>query len=432
MDGAKTPAFRQERKRFLGMTHSGTPETYSDPVRTAKVKLHYVRKRNIGRGDALDALSRESGAIYSLTVAWFWRHVRRQGLWLSEYSMKRRLQNGQPSLLHSQSAQKAIECFYQALQTWRSERKWNPRLRPPHKQKRFYKVVWKKSAIHLKDGILSLSNARGTPPLQIPWREEQPVQVEMGWAGREYEIRATYEVEVAPTDHCVVASCDLGEVHPAAIGTWDFHLLLNGGQLRAKRRCREKLRAQLNARIDRKKKKSKRQARLIESMKRKLRDLRHQIRDIEHKLTRAAIEALEERGVGTLVIGDVRDLRIGYEKGKVQNQRLHQAPMGRIREVLTQKARRRGWTVELVDEAWTSKTCPGCGVRNTPSGRCYRCASCGWGGHRDVVGQVNILEKYLGNERGCRVVGAMASPSGLRYAPHLRCRSRSPARIAAL
>jgi hypothetical protein len=31
------------------------------------------------------------------------------------------------------------------------------------------------------------------------------------------------------------------------------------------------------------------------------------------------------------------------------------------------------------------------------------------------------LRKYLGNDRGCRVVGAMASPIGVRYVPHLRC-----------
>jgi len=339
------------------------------------------------------------------------------------------MENGQPTPLHSQSAQKSIECFYHALETWRSERKRNPRLRPPHKQKRFYKVIWKKSAIPLKEGILSLSNARGTPPLQIPWKHEKPVQVEMGWAGRESEIRATYEGEVDPADRSVVASCDLGEVHPAAIGTRDFHLLLNGGELRAKRRYREKLKARLDARIDRKKKGSKRRARLIRSKQRKLRDLSRQIRDIEHKLTSSAIHELDDRGVGTLVIGDMRDFRMDYDQGKVQNQRMHQAPKGRIRAYLTQKAKRRGWKVELVDEAWTSKECPACGVRNTPSGRVYRCRSCDWRGHRDVVGQVNILGKYLGNERGCRVVGAMASPSGVRYYPHLRCRSRSPARI---
>jgi putative transposase len=38
--------------------------------------------------------------------------------------------------------------------------------------------------------------------------------------------------------------------------------------------------------------------------------------------------------------------------------------------------------------------------------------------HRDGVGAMNIRRKYTG---ASLVVGAMASPSGVRYQPHLRC-----------
>jgi hypothetical protein len=55
----------------------------------------------------------------------------------------------------------------------------------------------------------------------------------------------------------------------------------------------------------------------------------HQIQDIEHKLTTRAINTLHARGVRTLVVGDVRDIRVGYDKGAVQNQRLHQARSAR-------------------------------------------------------------------------------------------------------
>ena len=71
-------------------------------------------------------------------------------------------------------------------------------------------------------------------------------------------------------------------------------------------------------------------------------------------------------------------------------------------------------TVELQDEAYTSQTCPACGERHKPTGREYRC-KCGFRYHRDGVGSWNIRAKYLG-DFGSPVVGAMASPTGVRYA----------------
>jgi len=400
----------------------------------AETKVHHVRKMKLGRSETLDRLCREAGRIYTLSVVWFWRHVRRQGVWLSQYGMQKRLENGQPTILHSQSAQKAVECFFHALKTWRAERKTNPAIRPPHKLKKFFKVVWKKVAVRVINGDLVLSNAKGTDPFVVKdWKFDLPVQVEVGWDGDQYELRATYEQEAKAQEDGLVVSCDLGEVHPACVGTEDFHLLLSGGILRSKRRYREKLKAKLSSRIDRKKKGGKRRRKLIASKRRKLKRLDNQIRDIEHKLTSAAINALDERGARTLVIGDLRDIRIGYDKGKVQNQRMHQAPTGRIRHMLSYKAERLGWKVEPPqNESWTSKTCPACGARNTPTGRVYTCSACGFVGHRDVVGQVNILKKYHGNVEGCRVIGAMASPIGLRWYPHLRCSSLSSARIPGL
>jgi len=387
--------------------------------------INIVRKMKLGRSERLDSLCREAGRVYTMTVVWFWRHVRRHGVWLSQYGMQKRLQNGQPTILHSQSAQKAIQCFFHALKTWRATKEMSPNAKPPRKHKCFFKAVWKRVAIRQIGGDLVLSNAKGTEPFVVKgWRFDLPVQVEIGWDGEEYELRATYKAETAALEDGRVASADLGEVHPACIGTENFHLLLNGGLLRCKRRYREKLKAKFSAKIDRKRNGGKRRKKLIQSKQRKLKRLNNQIRDIEHKLTTCAINTLHERGVRKLVIGDLRDIRIGYDKGKVQNQRMHQAPTGRIRYMFSYKAEKLGWQVpDPQDESWTSKTCLACGKRNTPTGRVYRC-KCGFVGHRDVVGQVNILNKYHGNIEGCRVIGAMASPIGVRWKPHLRCNSK--------
>uniref|UniRef100_UPI0036F1B106 zinc ribbon domain-containing protein n=1 Tax=Nostoc linckia TaxID=92942 RepID=UPI0036F1B106 len=53
--------------------------------------------------------------------------------------------------------------------------------------------------------------------------------------------------------------------------------------------------------------------------------------------------------------------------------------------------------------------------------RTYKC-QCGFEFHRNGVGSINICKKYL----GCfyvPVLGVMASPTGLRFHPHLQCNS---------
>ncbi len=54
------------------------------------------------------------------------------------------------------------------------------------------------------------------------------------------------------------------------------------------------------------------------------------------------------------------------------------------------KAERLGIKVEAVGPAYTSQECPACSARNKAQDRTYVCAKCGWHGHRDSVGAINI------------------------------------------
>ena len=108
--------------------------------------------------------------------------------------------------------------------------------------------------------------------------------------------------------------------------------------------------------------------------------------------------------------------------GAKSNQKLHQWTYAKFRHMLEYKAELRGMTVEYIGEAYTSQTCPSCQNRYKPSGRKYRCPECGFEYHRDGVGAINIRAKYLGSGP---VVGVMASPTGLRYRPHVRGSSHS-------
>jgi putative transposase len=64
----------------------------------------------------------------------------------------------------------------------------------------------------------------------------------------------------------------------------------------------------------------------------------------------------------------------------------------------------------LQDEHCTSQTCPHCGHRHKPRGRVYTCGQCGFSGHRDVVGQINILSAST-----CGAPGNLPLPPTVKY-----------------
>ena len=176
--------------------------------------IYSVRKVKIPYTEQCEALALASGELYSRTLVSFWRTVRKQGIWLKPSSMMRWQNSGQ---LHAHSADAVVQSFYSSLKSWRILRKIDPDAKPPKRRRRFYRVQWKSSAIHLRDGNLMLSNGKGDLPLIVPWQWDKPTLVELGWNGIGYEIRAIYSIEpiaVALGDR--VAGVDLGEIHLAA------------------------------------------------------------------------------------------------------------------------------------------------------------------------------------------------------------------------
>ena len=81
-------------------------------------------------------------------------------------------------------------------------------------------------------------------------------------------------------------------------------------------------------------------------------------------------------------------------------------------KLISYKAEALGIKVEVIDESYTSQTCPKCCNRKKPNNREYTC-KCGFTYHRDGVGAINIRQKYLGR-LGVPVVAAMAPPVGIR------------------
>ncbi len=392
--------------------------------------MYQVRRVHIGKTAQLDELARECGRLYSLCLVFFWRTVRKKGIWLKPKHLMRLFPSNK---LHAHTADACIQAFFANLGSWRERRKSDPNAHPPRRRKWYFRVEYKRSAMSLNEQKLRLSNGKGNQPVVLDWPWELPKTVVIHWAGTQYEAIATYKVkqDAQPLGE-KVAGIDLGEIHMAVSHDGTETHILNGRLLRSKRQYRNKLQAELNSRIDgRMKKGSKRRKKLIRSKQKQLRKLKQQIKDIEHKQTTRLISTLHANGVQTVVIGDVRDIRQDNDVGSTNNQKIHQWSHGSVRHKLTYKAERLGMVVELQEERHTSKTCPQCGHRrkSRPQGRVFHCTNkaCRFTWHRDAVGACNIRHKYRGEFGVPHVVAEMAPATGIRFAPHT-CVARSQER----
>jgi putative transposase len=393
--------------------------------------MYFVRKLKLGVSEQLQLLSRAAGELYSQTLVSFWRIVRKKGLWLKPATLMRWFPSDPENRLHAHSADAVVQSFFASLKSWRERRKTDPNARPPRRRRYYYKIQWKASAIKVVNGKLRLSNGKGNEPLVIPWAWDTPVWVEIGWDGRQYELRACYKLSDArPKEErkeSGVAGVDLGEIHLAVAHDGENTYIANGRLLRSKRRYQNKLKSTLSRLLARKRRGSRRYRRVLASGRKQLARLNHQIRDILHKQTTRLVSTLYARGVQTVVIGDIRNIRVSADYGTRLNQKLHQMLHGQTRHHITYKAERLGMKVVLLDERYSSQTCPACNKRNkpfvsagrSPQGRVYRCG-CGFEFHRDGVGALNLRRTYLGSGL---VVGVMASPTGLRFQPHALCSS---------
>ncbi|MFS8783939.1 RNA-guided endonuclease InsQ/TnpB family protein [Synechococcus sp. R6-6] len=351
-------------------------------------------------------------------------------------SLMRWFPNSPENELHAHSADAVVQSFCAALKSWRSRRNSDPTAKPPKRRRRYFKVIWKSSAIRVRGGKLVLSNGKTNPPVVISWAWETPVQVEIGWDGKQYELRACYDPSKRQAERKEeetpkageVAGVDLGEVHLAVAHDGKETFIANGRLLRSQRRYQNKLKGKLSRLMARKKRDSRRRKRLVRSKQRQLARLAKQMADILHKQTTRLVSTLQARGVQTVVIGDIRDIRRSAQYNKAANQKIHQMLSGQVRRMLTYKAEQLGMRVVLQEERYTSQKCPRCNMLHKPSGREYHCRAYGFRFHRDGVGAVNLRRKYLG-QFDVPVVGVMASPIGLRYWPHAQCSPASESRF---
>ncbi len=357
-----------------------------------------------------DALNRESGRVYSQTLIWQYRIYRRKGSWLSPGASERLGDFLSSTTLHAHSRDAAQQAFHKACKTAKVNRGMGAKY--PHKHKYYRTTVWKATGIRVRDGQVLLARARGLAPVVValpPTLVSLPpaAYVEMrlvyNRVGRRYQWHLVVDDGIQPplTAGDQTLAADLGEIHPAAIANEQGDVVIfTARELRALNQYRHKRLASLQARQSKCKKCSRRWKRLQRRKVYLLARNNRQRRDIEHKVTRAITNHAKAEGAKRLVVGDVRDVGKGKRMAANSQQKVSGWSHGRQIAFLTYKLAAEGITLERQSEAYSSKTCCGCGVQNKPKGRTYRCGRCGLVCHRDANGAVNQVSKAVNGSYG--------------------------------
>jgi IS605 OrfB family transposase len=132
------------------------------------------------------------------------------------------------------------------------------------------------------------------------------------------------------------------------------------------------------------------------------------MRDINHKLSHQIVSHANTHDVGVIRMEQLAGIRQhtartsrGANGHKSANARKNNRMMAtwtfhQLATFIAYKAEQAGIAVEWVDPAHTSQRCPACFRLNTADDRHYVCSECGWTGHRDTVGAINISRGNTG------------------------------------
>ncbi|WP_407937790.1 RNA-guided endonuclease InsQ/TnpB family protein [Micromonospora viridifaciens] len=287
-------------------------------------------------------------------------------------------------------------------------------VRFPRRRRALMPVRWHHGTFTLDGRRGRVPTARGTSSLwirlarEVPYPVEQVRSVTLLCEGGRLFLDVTAEVPVATyppgegPDPGRVAGVDLGIIHPYAVAGPDGKgLLVSGRAIRAEHRMhlidtKHRRRAvarrvpKPGERGSRRWRKYRRRARLVEGRHKR------RVRQAQHEAACAVVSWAVEQRVGVLKVGNPRGI-LDMDAGRRHNLRLRQWQIGRLRQILTDKAVQAGITVDPVNERGTSSTCPAC-LRRVPKprGRTLSCPHCRFTGHRDLVAAAIIATRTPG------------------------------------
>jgi len=349
--------------------------------------------------ERLQAAQQEAARVWNVCRDLHQDARREHQPWPDRDTLQRATKGGQFAL-HSQSIQMLCHQFLANVETTRQLKPPHPRMRYPYKPKTYMTVQWPAQAVARHGKRLILPMGRGRKALCF--RLTLPASI----GGVSLVWRAGYELHVAvPTPAAGAAAgaaratIDLGEIHLAAVTTSTGQgLIVSGRGIRSLKRRHNKSLGQLQRKQARCAKGSRRWRKLQWAKARLRARTERQVRDQRHKATRQVVRFLEQEGVETVFIGNPHGVR-DQDAGHHHNQRMSQWEYGKDKDYLSQKSTRAGILSFTGSERGTSSRCPTCQQRQRVHGRNWVCKNpqCGFTGHRDIVGSLNMHRLAFGH-----------------------------------
>lgn len=302
--------------------------------------------------------------------------------------------------LHSQSAQMICHAFLANVDTATQLRKaGRHEIRYPYKDKHFYPLYWPAQAMSIEGGRIILPMGRGRKSVVVPRPDwlTKPSACKIVWNRIGYELHVAVETAIQPPlETGTQATVDLGQIHQCAVTTNTGQaLIVSGRGIRSEKRRMNQMHGSLAAKMSRCKKHSRRWKKLNRARNGYALRAEHRIRDMRHKGTRQVIDFCQANNVASLYIGNPDGVR-KRRSGRHHNQRMSQWEYGKDIDYLTHKATHAGIASFNGTERGTSSHCPVCGHKHKPTGRNWSCKACGFHGHRDLVGSVNMHQIAFG------------------------------------
>lgn len=360
--------------------------------------------------DRLFACNRESARVWNTCLQLSKEYYTEHQKWISQSNIQKQTKGR--FHLHSQSIQAVCHKYLFARDSaYQAVKKGIKTARYPYKNKIHYNTKWAKDGFKVyENGKIELSMGNHQEKREKPivvhashLPEGHIKEIELCYDNGLY-LAVSYEdgIESKPYHNHHSAGVDPGEIHTLAAFREDgTSLIITGRKVRAIHRLRNKKLAEIQ-RLQSKCKKGSRQWKKYQKVKRYiLSKSEKQLRDVLHKTTRNFVDWCIEQSVSDVHMGNVEGVQRNTRKKKSVNrkqaQKLSNWSFGKVKQYLTYKLEQNGIRLHLVDESYTSQTCPVCKKRKKVSSRNYSC-ECGYEEHRDIHGARNILSMALYDE----------------------------------
>jgi putative transposase len=359
-------------------------------------------KRNL---DRLFECNRISAQVWNDCIKIAKDHYKELGKWIKKTELEKLTKGKYP--IHSQSIQAVVHKYIWARDAAREAGKQGyTEIKYPYRQKKNFNTKWKKDGFKIHDnGKIELSLGTWQGKRQEPitvWIKDLPQgkvkEIELIY-DRKLMLCLAYDDGSQPeiNNNVFTASIDLGEIHAiSSVSENNEGIIITGRKLRSIKRFRNKKLAELQRKMKKCKKGSRQWKKYNRAKRYILSKAKAQSTDTLHKISRKFVDWCVEQKVKHLVVGDVEGVQCNTKKKrrKTVNEKLSQWQFGQLLNYLEYKLQAKGITLEKVNEAYSSQTCPVCTRRKKPSGRVYKC-KCGYEQHRDIHGASNILTKEL-------------------------------------